>query len=301
MRKLILSLCVGVFSLAMVVGDAEARRLGGGKSLGMQRGSVAQKPATPPAQQQNAAAPAATPQPAPTTQPKRNWLGPIAGLAAGLGIAALLSHFGFGEGMANFVMIALLVMAAVFVVRLLFARKSVPAGADRGDPLQYAGVGGPGMAPQSPVMPSAWGEQTPAQGAGGAGAAPALVRNIPADFDSEAFARVAKLNFLRLQAANDARNFDDLREFLAPELFAEVKLEIEERGTAAQQTDVVSLNAEVLEVVAEPTRHVASVRFSGMIREEANGESSPFDEVWNLVKPIDGSRGWQVAGIQQLV
>lgn len=296
MKRLLLALCVGVLSFGLIVGDAEARRLSGGKSAGMQRSGVAQRPATP--TQQNAVAPAPSPQPAaPAAQPKRSWLGPIAGLAAGLGLASLLSHFGLGEGAANILVLALLGMAAIFIIRPLFSRKSV-AGPIPAEPLQYAGVGGPGMSPLPPA-------NLHNAGGGSAGTMddtatlPPVVRNIPPDFDVEGFLRVARLNFIRLQSANDAGNIDDLREFLAPELFAEVRLQMDERGTAAQHTDVVSLNAELLELVSEPGRHVASVHFSGMIREES-AAALPFAEVWNLVKPTDGNRGWQVAGIQQL-
>lgn len=300
MKNLLMVLCGVVLSFALVVGDAEAKRLGGGKSSGMQRESVSQKQAAPQpaAPTQGATTPAAAPQPAApaTAAPKRNWMGPLAGLAAGLGIAALLSHFGLGEGMANFLMMALLAMAAFFVIRLLFFRKSASP-ASQSEPMQYAGVGGPNMAPvpQAPQYPA--GNSSVATGDA---AAPVLTRNVPADFDVDGFLRIAKLNFVRLQAANDARNADDLREFLAPELFAEVKMQMDERGVAPQVTDVVSLNAELLEVVSEPSRHVASVRFSGMISENVGVAAEPFDEVWNLVKPTEGNRGWQVAGIQQL-
>lgn len=288
MKRWILSLGAVVLSLGLFVGDAEAKRLGGGKSSGMQRENVTQKqatPQTPPAQQ--AAAPAAAPQPAPAAaaaaQPKRNWLGPIAGLAAGIGLAALLSHFGLGEGVANFLMILLLVMAAFFVFRLIFAKRQAAASPA---PLQYAGVGGnPGGAAPAPLMPAATGSA--------AGA-------ISAGFDVEGFLRVAKLNFIRLQAANDARNLNDLREFLTPELFAEVRMQIQERGDAPQETDVVALDAQLLEVVSDGGRYIASVRFSGTIREEAGSPAEPFAEVWNLVKPEDGSQGWMVAGIQQV-
>ncbi|MCP5267583.1 MAG: Tim44 domain-containing protein [Zoogloeaceae bacterium] len=291
MRKLILGACVAIFSLGMTIGDAEARRLGGGKSSGMQRDSVTQRQAAP--AQQNAA-PATTSAPA-AAQPKRNWMGPIAGLAAGLGIAALLSHFGLGEGVANFLMIALLVMAAIFVFRLLFSRKA-PVRPSQHDPIQFAGVGGPGMAPipnppATPVSSSSSPVSDHLQ---------APPRAIPDGFDVDGFLRIAKLNFVRMQAANDAGNLEDLKEFLAPELFAEVCLQIQERGAAKQDTDVVALDSELLEVVTEGSRHIASVRFKGMIREEIGGNAVPFDEVWNLIKPVDGDRGWQVAGIQQL-
>lgn len=288
MKNVFIAVFSLVVALGLGIGDAEAaKRLGGGKSVGMQREAVAPKPAAPaqaapaPANQPTSAAPTANP-----AQPKRNWLGPIAGLAAGLGIAALLSHFGLGEGMANFLMIALLAMAAVFVFKLLFRRKAEP----QSSPLQYAGAGNTGMTPP-PVEPQ-YGSAAPA--------APTAAATIPAGFDVDGFLRVAKLNFVRLQAANDAGNLADLREFVSPEIFAEIKLQLEERGKVAQQTDVVTLNASLLEVVTDGPRHIASVHFSGMIREDANAPAAAFDEVWNLTKPADGSSGWVVAGIQQL-
>ena len=98
----------------------------------------------------------------------------------------------------------------------------------------------------------------------------------------------------------DAKNIDDIREFVAPEMFAEIKMDMDARGNAAQQTDVVTLNAELLEVVTEGNRHLASVHFSGMIREVAGAAAVPFDEVWNLAKPVSGDKGWVIAGIQQV-
>ena len=300
MKKFFLTLAMCMLGLGLTVGDADAKRLGGGKSSGMQREAVAQRPAAPP--QSAAPAPSAVGSPAAAAAaPKRNWMGPLAGLAAGLGIAALLSHFGMGEGLANFVMIALLVVAAVVVFKLLFRRKAAPAPASS-EAMQYAGVGGPGMAPPSfdprPASAglAAHGDDSPAalQPSG------APIAIVPADFDSDGFLRIAKLNFIRLQAANDAGNLDDIREFVSPELFAEIRMQFEERGKAPQQTDVVTLNAQLLEVVTEVTRHIASVRFSGMIREEAGAAAAPFDEVWNLSKPVEGGKGWVVAGIQQL-
>ena len=297
-KNILVALSVCVLSLGLVVGDAEAKRLGGGKSTGMQRESVAQRPATPPASA--AAAPAASPAAAPAAAPKRNWMGPLAGLAAGLGIAALLSHFGMGEGLSNVLMIALLAMAAFVVFKLLFRRK---APAPTSEPFQYAGHGGPGLPPQPqfenrPVLPAA--VNTPDLNAPAAAGVAASAARIPADFDVEGFLRIGKLNFIRLQAANDAGNLEDIREFVGPELFAEIKLQLDERGKAAQQTDVVTLNAELLEVVTEAGRHIASVRFSGMIREDVGGAAAPFDEVWNLAKPVEGAKGWMVAGIQQV-
>ena len=140
---------------------------------------------------------------------------------------------------------------------------------------------------------------TPAFATGSA-APTVATASIPEGFDTEGFLRIAKLNFVRLQAANDTKNINDLREFVSPEMHAEIKLQMDERGNTPQQTDVVTLNAELLEVVTEGSQHIASVHFSGMIREVADAAASPFEEVWNLSKPVDGSRGWVVAGIQQL-
>ncbi|MEI7614086.1 MAG: TIM44-like domain-containing protein [Betaproteobacteria bacterium] len=279
MKKFLFALFVSVAALGLSLGDAEAARLGGGKSIGMQRQSVAPRPAAP-AQHATPATPTA-PVGAPAAAPKRNWMGPLAGLAAGLGIAALMSHFGLGEGMGNMLMIGLLVMAAFFVFKLLFRRKETAP-----EPMQYAGAGNASMAPPVPQYAAA--------------SAPVANARIPADFDTEGFLRVAKLNFVRLQAANDTKNLNDIREFVSPEVFAEISMQMSERGSAPQQTDIVTLNAELLEVVTENDQHFASVHFSGMIREEAGAAAAPFDEVWNLSKPTNGSRGWLIAGLQQV-
>ncbi len=293
MKKLLLSLCACFLALGISVQNAEAARIGGGKSMGMQR------QATPAPKQAPQAAPQPAPQAAPAApaaQPKRNWMGPLAGLAAGIGLAALLSHFGLGEGMANILMIALLAIVAVVVVRFILSRMQPKRAAE---PMQYAGIGGANMSPvptPEPVAPAAFGGTSAAPLA----AAAATPARIPADFDVEAFQRTAKVNFVRLQAANDAGNLADIREFTTPEMFAEIKFDIDARKGAKQTTDVVTLESEVLEVVTEGERHVASVRFHGMLREEGENAAHPFDEVWHLIKPTDGSRGWTLAGIQQL-
>jgi len=286
MKKLLVAVFALFLTLGFGMGNAEAARMGGGKSFGMQRQSIAPRPATPARQ---AAAPApANPAAAPAATPKRNWMGPIAGLAAGLGIAALFSHFGMGAGVANFLMIALLAMAAVFVFKWLFRRNT--ASAQAAHPMQYAGAG---------HAPTA----SPSHMAQFGSAAPAIepsIRNIPEGFDVEGFVRVAKLNFVRLQASNDAKSMDDIREFVSPELYAEIKLQMDERGDVAQQTAIVTLHAELLDVSTESNRYVASVHFSGTIREVVGGVAAPFEEIWNLSKPVDGGKGWIIAGIQQL-
>lgn len=280
MKKVLMAMFLSVMALGLTVGDAEARRLGGGKTFGMQRQAVQPSRAAPAAPRAPAAATAAA--------PKRNWMGPIAGLAAGLGLAALFSHLGLGAEMANIVMIGLLLMAALFVFRMLFRRNASTA---RSPGMQYAGAGNAANATPRAATEMPFGAASSASAA-----APS---SIPADFDADAFLRVAKLNFVRMQAANDAKNIDDIREFTSPEMFAEIRMQMTERGDAVQQTDVVRLDAELLEVVTEGDRHIASVRFGGLIREEADGPALPFDEIWHLSKPVVGDKGWVVAGIQQ--
>jgi predicted lipid-binding transport protein (Tim44 family) len=124
---------------------------------------------------------------------------------------------------------------------------------------------------------------------------------LPAGFDAAAFERIAKMIYIRLQAANDSGDLNDLRAFTTPEMFASIKLDLQERGASTQQTDVVKIDAQVLDLAEEAERQIVSVRFHGLIREEKDGVANPFDEVWHLVKPRDGSREWQIAGIQQTV
>jgi len=124
--------------------------------------------------------------------------------------------------------------------------------------------------------------------------------HVPAGFDAAGFQRVAKMIFIRLQAANDAGNIEDLRKFTTPELFASLRLDLQERGQTPNQTDVMQLDAELVDTAQEQGQWVASVRFHGLIREELNAGAQPFNELWHLVKPLDDSRDWAIAGITPL-
>jgi len=291
MKSLILAVSTALLLAGLAPADADAKRIGGGSSSGLQRSVPTRTtPTATPAQSATTPAQAAPAVPAtaatPAAAPKRSWLGPIAGLAAGLGIAALMSHFGMGAEMGNIVTMLLFALAAVFVIRFLMRRFMPSAGpaAAMATPngMQFRGDAGAPTAPLGGVPPAA-----------------AVISALPAGFDAPAFERVAKMIFIRMQAANDSADLNDLRTFTTPEMFASIKLDLQDRGSASQQTDVVRVDAEVLDVVSETERQLVSVRFHGLIREEKDGVAAPFDEVWHLVKPLDGSREWAIAGIQQ--
>jgi predicted lipid-binding transport protein (Tim44 family) len=289
--KQLLSIAFAAFvALGLTLQDAEAARLGGGRSLGAQRSSVAPSKSmqqTPPSKAAPAA-PAAAPTPAAAPKPAGNrWLGPIAGLAAGLGLGYLLGQGGMGGlgGMLGSVLMMALVGFAVFFVFRLLTRPKAEGN------LQFAGAGNQPVSPAPPLV-------------GASGAAPAFggqaQPNIPAGFDTEGFLRQAKLNFVKLQAVHDSGKLGELREFTTDAMFESVKQDLLQHGAVGQQTDVVTLNAELLEALTEGDTHWASVRFSGMIRESANGQPESFEEVWNLAKPVSGATGWVLAGIQQV-
>jgi len=317
-RRIGLAVMVGAIAFATVASlDAEARRIGGGRSIGRQQSSTMQRQTTPPAQPsqspqqsaQAAQAQRAQASPTPAAAPNRSrWLGPIAGLAAGLGIAALLSHFGMGEAfagaMANMLVIAAIAMLAIWLIRRFVARKrdaAAPtyAGASPG---LNAARNGYAQEPSFTQAPSAQsGSYLEPQGNAALAtpvtqAAPA----VPAGFDSQAFVRNAKVYFVRLQAAWDVGNIADIREFTTPEMFAEVKIDLDSRGPESTLTDVVQLNAELLGVEDRGSEYLASVRFSGLIRETSGAPAEPFVEIWNLSKSTRAGEGWLLAGIQQV-
>ena len=306
-KTLLLAAVVGVAGLTLAVNDADATRVGSGKSVGKQSSNVTNKQApaqAAPAPQQAAAGAAAKPAAAPPAPARNRWLGPLAGLAAGLGIAALLSHLGMGgalaEMMGSMLMIAGIALAAFFIWRM-WRNRSNPAPA-------LAGAGAsPGATfdnAQSASAPAAFSPVAALPG-GTAGASgfetPAATGTwkVPADFDVDNFLHIAKMYFVRLQAAWDTRNEEDIRNFTSPEMYAEIKLDLVARGDAANQTDVVSLEAQFLGIEEMGEQTMASVRLTGMLREAPGAEAAPFNEVWNLVKPASAKASWVLAGIQQ--
>ncbi|TAJ80917.1 MAG: Tim44 domain-containing protein [Gallionellaceae bacterium] len=286
MKRFLLLSTIVLSSLSLLATSAEAKRLGGGSSIGKQRSMSPQQTQKAPAA---APAPNAAPAPAAAPQPAGNkWLGPLAGLAIGAGLGALFASGGLGGlgGAMGGILMALAAGAVVMLLISMFRKKQQqPA-------MQYAGAGAPYGGSAEPV------QQQPS--AASVAAVAPVAGNIPADFPVEAFLRSAKTSFIRLQAANDRKDLDDIREYTTPEMFAEISMQIRERDNTAQKTDVVTVNTELLEVAHENDIAIASVRMSGQLREN-NAAPENFDEIWHVQKNTkDDKAVWLLSGIQQI-
>ncbi len=268
MRRFLSILLLGLVTLGLFIGEAEAKRFGGGRSFGVSRSSSSYYKAPAQSSIGNAA----------NQSRASKWLGPLAGLALGGMLASLF----MGHGMSNILMWVMLAFGALMIMRLWRSRSQAVTQERFTMSDQQAH-----RDHYSSFM----------QTAGSSAAA-----NVPPGFDTQEFLREAKVQFYRLQTAYDQKNLADIREFTTPEVFAEVKLQIQERGDAVNQTDVVSLDANLLEVVNDfemgrnsvPT---ASVQFSGTIREEQQ-DAAEFKEIWHFRKDLLSSK-WIVAGVEQ--
>ena len=326
-----------VVTLALAGADAEAKRLGGGRSVGKQSPNVTQRDATPAgsnAAGNSAASPAAAGATgAAAAAPKKPWGAMLGGLAAGLGLAWLASSLGLGGAFGQIIMfalLALLIMVAVgFVMRKLKSGKNGSADAApvrTREPLAFEGAGGSG--PASGYNPRNVGNDSSARpfersgpaafdaqrelpgGAAGSGSmiGSALLGSqswgVPAGFDAEGFLKACKGNFITLQDAWDRSDIQSLRAMMTDEMLDQIKAQLAEReshtGGVANKTDVVMLEAQLLGIEELSDSYLASVEFSGMIKEDASAGASPFREVWNMTKPRSGGSGWLVAGVQAL-
>ena len=284
------------------VGHADAARLGGGKSLGRAPSAPMQKQAAPvqkPAQQAQPAAPAPAPQ-APAPSRFGGMGGILGGLAAGLGIGYLLSHFGLGEAASSLITGLLIAVLAGFAIMFVM-RKLMPkmSSAGQSPNLSSNGMQRTGL-DQTPRHEPAF---TPAANAfGGVSVEPeAFQSTLPPGFDQQTFLENAKQYFATLQKAWDQGDLASLREFTTPEMFATIQQDLAGRTDASNQTDVVTINAQLLGIETADGHYFCSVQFSGMIREQQGAPASDFSEIWNLSKPVEGPGGWVLAGISQLV
>ncbi len=330
MRKVWTGIISSVFAITLALGShvAEAKRLGGGSSFGKQSSNVTKRdaaPAAPATATNSAAKPAA---PAAAAAPKKPWGAMLGGLAAGLGLAWLASSLGLGEEFGQIIMFALLALLIMVVVGFVMRKLkggAAGAGAAR-SPLAFQGAGGPNAVTPRNYSPENVGNDSSARpwernstafeaskyasGSSGSGSiiGSSLLGNqswgIPAGFDAEGFLSASKKNFVTLQDAWDRSDIQSLRAMMTDEMLEQIKTQLADReshtGGVVNKTDVVMLDAQLLGIEELSDVYMASVEFSGMIREDASAGASPFREVWNMTKPRTGSGGWLVAGVQAL-
>ncbi|MGK5031204.1 Tim44 domain-containing protein [Janthinobacterium sp. MDT1-19] len=312
LKKFMVGMMLAATTVSML-GEALARPMGGGRSFGRQSQNVGRQAPAPaptpaPAATPRQAQPAPAPAPAPAAKAPSRWKGLLGGALLGLGLGALLSHFGLGGALASMIstllMVALLAGVVFFIYRMVRGKRDSNAGGNA----PFAGFGGNQPAPAGNV-PDIGSRIPPLQPvSSGVGLdkpvpVPAPVAapwGVPSDFDKEAFLRHAKSNFIRLQAAWDKADVNDIREFTSPEVYAELRMQIQERGAQPDFTDVVTIDAELMGIETSVNDYLASVKFTGLIRSAQGAAAEPFAEVWNMSKPVSGNSGWVLAGIQQL-
>jgi predicted lipid-binding transport protein (Tim44 family) len=302
MKKFLTLIAVAIVAAGLTAIDADAARLGGGTNIGKQRSIPLNRQAAPEAPTKAAPSPGTPAQAAPAPippQPQPSFLGRWGGMLAGFGLGALIGSMlggNMGAGLGALLNILLIAGVIYLVFRFLSSRRHAAA-----QPMRYAGA--TGVAPSEPIdigsgstihsSPSVTQQALPdRQGP-----------NVPPGFEIEIepFIRQAKAAFIRLQAANDARDLNDIRDYTTPEVYAELAMQMRERGEAAQKTEILTLNAQLLEVVDEGDYAIASVHYSGLIREMPGANAESFDEVWHVQKHIkDPKSTWLIAGIQQV-
>jgi predicted lipid-binding transport protein (Tim44 family) len=251
----------------------------------------------------------------------------LGGLAAGLGLAWLAHTLGFGEAFGQVLMLLLLAMVIMAVIGFVMRRRA--ANATQGG-YAYQGAGATADAPASPrqynpqkvgndASARPWEDPTSGFGAhhdaggvrigsalGSTGGALEGSQNwgVPAGFDAEGFLAAAKRNFVTLQDAWDRGELQTLRTMMTDEMMRELGAQLAERerqGDAGLgRTEAVMLEARLLGIEDTGGDYLASVEFSGLMREDPSTGPTPFREVWNMAKPKDGSAGWLVAGVQAL-
>lgn len=319
-------------TLTLGAADADAKRLGGGRSVGKQSSNVTQQqgaaPAGAPMNSTAAAKPGAPAAAAAPVAPKRPWGAMLGGLAAGLGLAWLASSLGLGGAFGQIIMFALLALVVMLVIgfvmrKLKGSNNATPNRSQSPFAFQGAGEASSPATAETPrnykpenvgndASARPWERNTTAFDAGKTAAGGSMIGSalsggqswgVPADFDSEGFLRACKTNFTTLQDAWDRSDIQSLRAMMTDDMLEQIKSQLAEReshtGGVTNKTDVVMLNAQLLGIEELSDVYMASVEFSGMIKEDASAGASPFREVWNMTKPRSGG-GWLVAGVQAL-
>lgn len=266
MRNLFSFVLIALLTFGLVVNEAAAKRFGAGRSFGVQRS---------PSSLFSPKAPQSTNSFNQQRPGFNKWGGILGGALVGGLLASLFMGHGLGTGILSW-----LILGAVIFFLINFFRRRMQPGFQGSQP---------NVLRQNPFDNS-----TNYYGASGSSSSA-----YPPGFESEAFLRDAKVKFIRLQAAYDQKNLQDLNDFTAPEVFAEIKMQLDERGDEPNKTEVDNLNAELLDVSKQADSYIASVRFTGLIKEN-NDPMTQLDEIWHF-RQFYNSNNWVVGGIQQEV
>lgn len=264
MRYLVSCLLITLLSFGLMINEASAKRFGGGRSFGVQRSQSSLFSGN---KTQNTASLG-------QKFNKNKWGGMLGGLLVG----GLLASLFMGHGFASGIMSWLILGAAAYFIITFFRRRMQPA-------MQTAQATPFRQNTHTSPFNQYYASNTSSS-------------TQTSDFVNETFLRDAKVAFIRLQAAYDQKNLADLKAFTLPEVFAEVKMQLDERGDEPNVTEVTNLNAELLDISQQYDSSMASVRFTGTIKE--NNEVSSLDEIWHF-RQLENSKEWLVGGIQQEV
>jgi len=281
-----------------------AKRMGSGKSFGKQSNNVSQTQGSKPAQNATPATPATPPAAAPQSRP---WGAMLGGLAAGLGLAWLASSMGFGEELGQFMMFGLMALVIMMAVGYFMRRRAAAQNpAANTSPLAFQGAGATPHVQQQTTRFNAHPNATHSASGSMIGSAVSGFQptwSIPAGFDVDGFLHHAKENFVTMQDAWDRSDTASLRNLMTDDMLTEIKAQIAERDASSSvghmtKTEVVTLDAKLLGIEESYDSLLASVEFSGLIREDVGAQAETFKEVWNMSLSKAPNSGWLVAGIQ---
>ncbi len=283
--SLAMMLCVAL-TLSL---DANAKRMGGGKSFGSAPTHQTRQ-ATPPAGQ--AAAPGKAAPAAAAAGGASRWLGPLAGLAAGGLLASMFMGGGFqGMQMFDFLIIGLI---AFVIFRFIAARRR------QQNTAQPASVGG--YAPMQRDLPPNQPVIAPANtifGSSSAAAPVAPVINAPSWFNEQRFVEAGKEHFMALQQHWDSAEMDKIAEFVTPQMLSFLKTERADLGDGFQSTYVEDLHAQLDGIDELADKTVATLTFSGIVKTSRFDQGEAFSESWRMERANGDNAPWLVAGIRQ--
>jgi len=147
--------------------------------------------------------------------------------------------------------------------------------------------------------PSSWGASghTPAvEPATTAAGQPTL----PPGFDAEDFLKGAKAIYTRLQASWDKRDIEDIRQFVSPEVLAEINQQIQEDPQPGK-TELLLINPSILEVREVGNQTIVSALYDVMMRENGTEMTKQVRELWHFSRDTQKPEAfWMLEGIQQV-